>query len=74
MFATTLAAITPLQKVLGCKNPVPFGTPVVISFFQGYSLIHERTQPSCISASKISNRGQKEVGSTEFQCSVGLPG
>lgn len=57
MPAATLAAIPPFQKVLGRKNPIAFGTPVVISFFQRYSLIHKRIQLSGISASKIRNGG-----------------
>ena len=55
MPATALAAISPFEQVLSCKNPITLRAPVIISFFQGYSLIHKRLLLSGISTSKISN-------------------
>jgi hypothetical protein len=56
MPATALTAIAPFEKVLRRKNPIALRVPVVISFFQWYSLIHKRLLLSGISTPKINNR------------------
>jgi hypothetical protein len=67
MPATAFAAISPFEQVAGGEYPIAFRTPVVISFFQRDSLVHE--QMLCLfSATKIGKGSQ-----IRRKCKIGVP-